>query len=233
MGTQGGGPAPAVWGESRPRGARGEELRQGGRGLGCSPEWAGGGDVALTRRPRRAAWSRGTWPLPAPPGRQTRGRVRGARAADGVARRGSSGMPGPGCLGGPDPGAGRPSRAAAPGILCWAIAPRKGRPTLPRSGRGPSPAPGPPLAPTPSQGPEFRGCFHLQRNFPGPLCCCAAPTNRPEPAPASRPAPGMLIRPPRAFGLGVIFPWGVTMQMKVGAPAGDWLGQQLGRVGGG
>lgn len=36
----------------------------------------------------------------------------------------------------------------------------------------------------------------------------------------------------RAVGLGMPFPWGVTMQMRVGAPVGDWLGRPLSRVGG-
>lgn len=160
------------------------------------------------------------------------------------------------------PSEGRPSRRrggpageprnAGPGVFGGAgsrggEALEGGRPRDPLLGDRPPEGPGPPSpgpggapprpqdprAPTPSQGPEFRGCFHLQRNFPGPLRCCDAPTNRPEPAPAARPAPGMLIRPRRNVGLGAVFPWGVTMQMKVGAPAGDWLGQPLGRVGGG
>lgn len=65
-----------------------------------------------------------------------------------------------------------------------------GGPGPPRPSLGGAlPRPQDPRAPAPSPGPEFRGCFHLHRNFPGPLGCCDAPTNRREPAPAACPAP--------------------------------------------
>ena len=217
-------------------GADVEAFREGGRGLSCSLEWTVGGEVALTRRPRRAAWGRGTWPLPAAPGTQTCDRVRGARAADGGARLGRPGMPGLKRLGGPDPRAGRASRAGAPGSFVGRSAPRKPWSSPPGLEAAPS-QPREPRDPGPSQRPEFPGCFHLQRNFPGPLGCCDSPTNRPKPAPAVRPAP---LRPRQANdGLhqrsdwGASFPWGVTMQMKVGAPVCDWLRRPLSRVGGG
>lgn len=157
--------------------------RPGGR-PGCSPEWAGGGDVALTRQPRRAAWGRGTWPLPAAPGKHNRGRVRVSRAADGGVWLWSPGMPG---------GAGSGDREALEG----------GRPRdpllddrppgdpgpQPPAREGPRPDPGTPTPPALSQGPDFCGCFHLERNFPGPLGCCDAPTNRSKPAPAACSAP--------------------------------------------
>lgn len=134
-------------------------------------------------------------------------------------------MPGPGRLGG---GAGSRGGEALeggrPGDPLLGDGPPEGPGPPSSSPRGASPQPQDPRAPTPSQGPEFRGCFHLQRNFPGPLRCYDAPTNRPEPAPAARPASGMLMPPLRVVGLGAVFPWGVTMQMRVGAPVGDWLG---------
>lgn len=102
-------------------------------GRGCRTQASsglGGGDVALTRRPSRAAWSRGTWPLLAAPGTQTRGQVRGARAADSGARLGSPGMPGPGALGGDESGR-------------WEGL-QGGRPRNPLLGEWPPGGPGPP-----------------------------------------------------------------------------------------
>lgn len=138
--------------------------------------------------------------------------------------------------GGRIPGLGRPPGRAPQGSFVGRSAPARpwssppGRQAAPSRSRDPRTA-------GPSQGPEFRSCFHLQRNFPGPLGGGASPTNRPEPAPAVRPAPP---RPRQADGglharLDWVapFPWGVAMQMRVGAPVRDWLGRPLSREGGG
>lgn len=91
--------------------------------------------------------------------------------------------------GGRIPGLGRPPGRAPLGSFVGRSAPARRRSSPPGRQAAPSPSRDPRAA-GPSQGPEFRSCFHLQRNFPGPLGCGASPTNRPEPAPAARPAPG-------------------------------------------
>lgn len=161
-------------------------------GLGCSSEWAGG--RGCRTHAAAAPGCLGPWDM-ATPGRTWNvdaWPMRAAQAGDDGAGLGSPGKPGPGRLGGPEPGAGRPSRAGAPRILCWAIAPPGGPGPHPPGPRRAPHRPLDPRAPAASQGPEFRGCFHLQRNFPGPLGCYDAPTNLPEPAPAAH-----RCRPPR------------------------------------
>lgn len=135
-------------------------------GLAAASSGMRGGDVALTRPPRRAAWSRGTWRLPAAPGTQTCSRVRGARAADRGAWLGSLGMPGPERFGGAgsggweglqgghlrDPLLGeRPPGGPGPAPLAW---------------DGPPPGLGTPVLPPPRRAPSSPVVFTSKETFP-------------------------------------------------------------------
>ena len=135
-------------------------------------------------------------------------------------------MPGPGRLGGPEPGAGRPSGAGAPGILCWAITPQEAWVrTLPAQ-EGPRPGPRIPAPPPPRRAPSSAAVLTSKETFPDlSAATTLQPTAGSPPLPPAPPctAPDMLITTRRAIGLGIPFPWGVTMQMKVGAPVGNWL----------
>lgn len=169
--------------------------------------------------------------------------MRGARAADSGARLGSPGMPGPGALGaGASPGSGKASRAGAPGILCWENGPREalGLPAL--AWEGPCPGPGTPEPPPPRRARSSAAVFTSTETFPD-LSAAATlqPTAGSPPLPPAppRPAPGMLMRPPLAIGLGTPFFWGRghadegrraghRLAVAAAEPRGRWLEKAAG-----
>lgn len=175
-GAKGG--ASRVAGSQDP-GAGVEELQQGGRGR-AAPPWAVEGEshsrdgrAGLLRAVGHGrTWNADAWLSKGRPSHRHH-RARGT-------------------WGGRIPGLARPPGRAPQGSFVGRSAPA--RPWSSPPGRQAAPPPSrDPRTAGPSQGPEFRSCFHLQRNFPGPLGCGASPTNRPEPAPAARPAPGKLM----------------------------------------
>ncbi|KAF5915394.1 hypothetical protein HPG69_012082 [Diceros bicornis minor] len=234
MGSPGGVAAPS--GGTQDPGGRGSRSSDGAGGGGTAPR-VGWGRGCRTHA-AAAPGCLGPWDMAAP-GRTWNADAWPSEGRPSGRRRGPAGEPrnaGSGALGGAGSGGGEALEGGRPRDPLLGDRP-PGGPRPPRPGPGGAPPrPRDPRAPAPSQGPEFRGCFHLQRNFPGPLGCCDAPTNRPEPAPAFRPAPllprhandGLRERP-----IGCGLPWGVTMQIRVGAPLADWLGWPLSRVGAG
>lgn len=196
----------------------------GGSGFGGA---GGGGEVALTRRPSRAAcWGRGTWPLlELSRGARREGRPPGSRLCRDPA----------GVKGRSDPGAGRPSRAGAPGILCWGDRRRPGAPGArvralqPRPRRILPPQPGDTLRahPGPKRRPEFRdSSVHLQRNFsPGPLGGGVAlqPTARGPPPVGFSAPPRYANKAPKRDAIGRCLPRRRGYADVVGAPDGYWL----------
>ena len=148
------------------------------RGRGCrthaeaAPGCLGPWDMATPGR----TWNVDAWPSEGRPSQ----RWRGWAGKPCNARSGAPGGAGTG--GGEALGGGRPRDPLLGDRPPGGLGPH------PPGPGGSPPRPRDPRAPASSQGPEFRGCFHLQRNFPGPLGCYDAPTNRREPAPAARSA---------------------------------------------
>lgn len=193
------------------------------------------GDVALTRRSHRAAWSRGTWRLPAAPKIQTRGRMRGARATESGAQLQSPGMLGPERLGGAGSGdweglqgghlrdpllSERPPGGPGPAPLTWVGIP---------------PGPGTPASPPPQRAPSS-AAFSPPKKLSRTSLLLRRSNQPPEPAPASRPASGMLTMALASGPIGCAFSlgrdhanrgWraGQLLGGVAAEPRGRWIGE--------
>lgn len=138
-------------------GAGVEELRRAGRGLGCSPEWAGWRESCT--HAAAAPGCLGPWDMAAP-GSTWNADVWPNEGRPSCWRRGRSGSPGmlaQGAWGGPIRWR-RRLEGGRPRILCWGIAQQEARAHRPGPGRGPAPPPGPPRSGPPS-GPRVPRLF--------------------------------------------------------------------------